>query len=105
MAIKILIKKGDQVAVIAGKDRGKTGKVLRVLRSENRVIVEGLNLRSRRVRPRRSGEKGQTVSKPNPIHLSNVALWCAKCKRGVRLGTKIAGQKKTRICRRCGTTI
>ncbi|OHA56806.1 MAG: 50S ribosomal protein L24 [Candidatus Vogelbacteria bacterium GWA1_51_14] len=109
---KVKIKKGDKVGLIAGKDRGKSGKVLRVLREENRVIVEGLNLRSRRIKPRRSGEKGQTVSKPNPVHISNVMIWCDKCNRGVRLGTKVtlpAGRqgatKKERICRRCGKAV
>lgn len=105
MMTKVKIKKGDKVSVIAGKDRGKSGKVLRVLREENRVIVEGLNLRSRRVRPRRSNEKGQTVQKPNPIHVSNVAVWCDKCKKGVRLSAKITGDKKERVCRACGKAV
>lgn len=99
------IKKGDNVIIIAGKDRGKTGKILKSYPLEERVLVEGLNLRSRRVRPRRSNEKGQTVSKPHPIQVSNVALYCAHCKKGVRLGTKVEGNKKTRICRKCGRAI
>lgn len=102
---KIKIKKGDKVGVIAGKDRGQSGKVLRVLRGEDRVIVEGLNLRSRRIKPRRSGEKGQTVSKPNPIHVSNILIWCDKCKRGRRVGAKIVSGQKTRVCRTCASTI
>lgn len=100
-----MIKKGDNVIVLAGKDRGKTGKVLKSLPSADKVVVEALNLRSRRVRPRRSSEKGQVVQKAQPMHISNVALYCASCKKGVRVRAKMDGKKKLRACAACGKTI
>ena len=67
------IKKGDNVKIITGKDKGKSGKVARVLVSENKVIVEGLNMSKKHQRPRKSGEKGSVISVAMPIHASNVA--------------------------------
>ena len=67
-------KKGDNVVVIAGKDKGKTGKIAKVLRDAHKVVIEGLNLTKRRERPRKEGQKGQTVSVAMPIHASNVML-------------------------------
>lgn len=100
---KILIKKGDTVAVIAGKDRGKTGKVMKVLPKENRLIVENLNLRKRHVRPKRQGQKGQTVETAAPIHTSNVQILCKNCGSKTRIGKKILEDKtKIRICKKCG---
>ena len=68
------VKKGDQVFILAGKDRGKTGQVLRALPKENRVLVEGVNVKKVHERPRQSGKKGQIVEKAFPIHVSNVKL-------------------------------
>lgn len=100
------IKKGDNVIVLAGKDRGKSGKVLRVLPAVDRVIVEGVNLRWRRIRPRRAGEKGQTVEKAEPLHMSNVALWCQGCKKGVRFRRSLDTKgKKQRLCAKCGKAL
>lgn len=96
------IKKGDNVIVLKGKDRGRRAKVMRVLPEPRRVVVEGVNLAKKRQRPRRAGEKGQTIQVALPLHLSNVALYCEACGRGVRFGTKLAGEKKIRFCRRCG---
>jgi large subunit ribosomal protein L24 len=70
--IKLHIKKGDTVQVITGKDKGKSGKVLRAFPKTERVLVEGINLFKKHVRPRREGEKGQTVTIPRTIHVSNV---------------------------------
>lgn len=99
------IKKGDKVVALAGKDKGKDGKVLRVLSTTGKVVVEGLNIKKRRTKPRKANEKGQTVDMAAPMDLSNVALWCAKCKKGVRTKTKIDGQKKTRVCAGCGANL
>lgn len=71
--MKYKIKKGDTVTVIAGVSRGKSAKVERVLRKKNAVVLEGVNLRKKHVRPRRQGQKGQVVERPMPIHISNVA--------------------------------
>lgn len=99
------IKKNDNVIAIAGKDKGKQGKVLRVLRTEDKVIVEGFNLKKKHQRPRKQGEKGQMIDKTMPIHISNVLIYCPSCKQGVRLGAKINGTKKLRVCKKCGKEI
>ncbi len=95
------IKKGDQVVVISGKDRGKQGKVLDVFPKENKVVVEGVNIRKKHVRPKRSGEKGQIVEMPVPFDISNIKLICPKCGKATRVGRKIIEKKKYRICKKC----
>lgn len=96
------VKKGDTVQVRIGKDRGKTGKVVRVLSDRGKVIVEGLNLVKKHVRPKREGEKGETVQVPRAIPVSNVAPFCGTCKRGTRVGFRIEeGGSKVRFCKRC----
>jgi len=99
------IKKGDNVIVIAGKDRGKQGKVLRVLHATEQAIIEGVNLKKKHQKPRRQGEKGQVIDISHPIHLSNILLYCPSCRRGVRIGAKITGKKKVRVCKKCGKEI
>lgn len=99
------LKKNDNVIVIAGKDKGKKGKIVRALPAQGRVVVEGVNLRKKRQRPRKQGEKGQTIEVTHPIDASNVLLFCSGCGKGVRSGVKIDGQKKNRICRGCGKEI
>ena len=95
------IKKNDLVRMLSGKDRGKTGKVLRVFPSENKVIVEGLNMIKKHTRPRREGEKGQRVEVPRKVFTSNVMLVCPKCSKASRVGYKKTGREKMRICRKC----
>ncbi len=99
------IKKDDKVLVISGKYRGKKGKVLRVLPSQRKVMVEGVNLAKRHVRPKKSGEKGQIVEMPAPFDISNVKLICSSCNKPTRVGYKIEGKKKTRICKKCGKEV
>ena len=99
------IKKGDNVIVIAGKDRGKQSKVLRIFRDTDKALVEGVNLRKKHQKPRKQGEKGQMIDLPHPIHLSNILLYCSSCGRGVRIGAKITAKKKIRVCKKCGKEI
>ncbi|MFN7088823.1 MAG: 50S ribosomal protein L24 [Candidatus Paceibacteria bacterium] len=99
------IKKGDNVLIISGKDRGRLGKVIRSLPSELKVVVEGVNIRKKHVRARRQGEKGQMVHLPAPIPISNVKLVCPKCKKAGRVSYKLEGKSKFRICKRCGEII
>ena len=101
----MIIKKNDNVIVIAGKDKAKKGKVLKALPTENRVVVEGVNVRNRRTRPRKSNEKGQVLAKPLPIAISNVQLICSSCGKGVRVKMMPIKGKKTRTCAKCGKTI
>ncbi len=95
------IKKGDTVKIIAGRDAGKTGAVLKVSVVDNRVTVEGVNMTKKRVRARRQGEKGDTVLVPRPLQSSNAMLVCASCKTPSRTGYRFEGEKKVRFCKRC----
>lgn len=99
------VKKGDTVKMLAGKDRGKTGKILHSFPGKEKVIVEGLNIIKKHVRPKREGEKGQRVEVPRRIPLSNVMLICPKCSKGTRVGYKIENDNKFRICKKCGAEI
>jgi len=96
------IKTGDKVKIIAGKDKGKTGKVLQVFLSKKTVSVEGRNLLIKHLRPRKEGEKGQRIEFPAPLNISNLMLICPKCGKDVRVGYKILeNKKKVRICKKC----
>ena len=99
------IKKNDTVVVLSGKDKGTKGKVLVAMPAENKVVVENVNVATCHTKPRRQGETGGIVKKETPIRTCKVALFCSKCGKGVRVGHKIDGDKKVRICRKCGTEI
>ncbi len=100
------LKKNDSVQIITGKDRGKKGKVLQTFPESNKVVVEGMNMMAKNVRPKRQGEKGQVVRYNAPVDASNVALYCNKCSKPVKIGfTKTADGKKIRICRKCKQNI
>ena len=99
------IKKNDTVIVLSGKDKGVKGKVLVAMPAENKVIVENVNVATCHTKPRRQGETGGIVKKETPIRACKVALYCEKCGKGVRVGHKIEGDKKIRICRKCGAEI
>lgn len=99
------IKKDDTVLIISGKYRGKRGKVLRVFPKEGKALVEGVNLIKKHQKPQRTGEKGQIVELPSPIDISNTKLICPKCTKPTRVGYKIAGEKKFRVCKKCGKEI
>lgn len=91
--------------VIAGKDKGKTGKVLSAYPKEDRVVVEGVNIRTRHQRLRRSNQKGQIVEKTAPIHVSNVQLIDPKTKKPTRIGMRIENGKKVRVAKKSDTVI
>jgi large subunit ribosomal protein L24 len=99
------IRKGDNVKILSGKDRGKIGKVLRVFGKEKKALVEGMNLVKRHTRPRRQGEKGQRVTVPAAIDLSNLALVCPKCSKPTRVGFKVEYKNKFRICKKCQSEV
>jgi large subunit ribosomal protein L24 len=106
-AARILIRRNDQVKVIAGKDLNKTGRVLRVLRDKNRVVVEGVSFLKRHTRANPSKNiKGGIVEREAPIHVSNVMIVCPACGKATRIGHNIAADgKKSRICRSCGSSL
>lgn len=96
------IRKGDTIKVLTGVSRQKTGKVLKVLPDQERVVVEGVNLRKKHVRPKRAGQKGQIIEFPAGLHISNVALVCPKCGKPTRVGfVNQVGEKKSRVCKKC----
>ena len=99
------IKKDDTVLIISGKDRGRKGKILDVFPKSDTLIIAGMNIRKKHVRPKKSGEKGQIVEMPGPMSISNVKLICPKCKKAARVGYKIEdekkGKKKYRVCKKC----
>lgn len=96
------IKKEDFVRIIAGKDRGKQGRVLRVFPREGRLTVERLNMIKRHTRPTQQIQQGGIIEREGKIHLSNVMLICTRCSRGVRVGhRRLEDGKKVRVCRRC----
>ena len=100
------IRKNDSVMVIGGKERGKTGKVLRVLPDKDTVIIERLNIVKRHSKPRGPQQAGGIVEKEAPIHASNVMFMCDKCNAPVRIGHKLlADGSKIRICRRCNESV
>ena len=99
------IIKGDTVLIISGKHRGKKGKILKTLPKKGRVLIEGINLAKKHRRGRREGEKGQIIELPQPIDISNVKLICSKCNKATRVGYKVRGQSKVRICKKCNKKV
>lgn len=100
------IRKNDSVMVIAGRERGKTGKVLRVIPEREAAIIERVNLVKRHSRPRGPQQPGGILEKEASIHTSNLMVMCDKCNAPVRIGRKaLPDGKKVRICRRCGETL
>lgn len=96
------IKKGDQVLIIAGKDRLRKGKVIKVLPSQGRLVVDGINIVKRHQRPKRQGDKGQVVEIPMSLDVSNVKLICPQCSRATKVGVRVDdGDRKARICKKC----
>lgn len=102
---KFLIRKGDMVQIIAGREKGKTGKVLRVLRGKNRIVIEKLNMVKRHTKPSQANPQGGILEKEAPLHYSNTLLLCPKCNKGVRVGVKAKGESKARVCKKCGNEI
>ncbi len=90
---------------MVGKDKGKTGKILKVFLKNGKVLVENLNVYKKNVRPKKQGEKGQIISVPRPVDVSNVAIICSSCGRAARIGYKVEKGNKMRICKKCKANI
>jgi large subunit ribosomal protein L24 len=99
------LKKDDTVLIISGKDRGKRGKIFQVFPKSSLLLIEGVNLRKKHQKPRKSGEKGQVILKPGPVSVSNAKLICPKCGKSTKVGYKILNEKKVRICKKCNQVI
>ena len=102
MSNKVHVKTGDEVIVIQGKDRGKKGKVLQVSPSEGKVIVEGVNIVSKHVKPRKMGEPGGIIKAESALYADKVQLVCPKCGAAARVGHDGEGKDKKRVCKKCG---
>lgn len=104
--MKSKIKKGDTVVIIAGKDRGKNAKVVNIFPRTERIVVEGVAIKKVHRRPRKQGQKGEIVSLPSKIHISNALLYCKNCGKGTRTGFQFLDDgKKVRICKKCKNEI
>ena len=99
------VKKGDTVQVLSGKDKGKTGEVLEVIPKTEKVIVKGINIRKKHVKPRRQGEEGGIIPVECAIHSSKVNVVCPKCGKATRIGFEIQKDEKVRVCKKCGAKI
>ena len=99
------LKKGDTVAIISGEDKGKTGKILTVIPKKNKIVVEGVNVRSKHVKPRKQGEEGGIIKVECAINASKANLVCPKCGKVTRNGYKIEKDEKVRACKKCNATI
>ena len=96
------IKKGDKVQVLSGKDRGKQGVILRAFPAENKVVVEGVSVVKKAVKPNAANQQGGIVSQEAPIDASNVNLVCPECGKVTRVGHEKDGKNKLRVCKKCG---
>lgn len=99
------IHKNDTIKIITGKDKNKSGKVIKVFPKESKILIDGLNVFKKHVKPKKQGEKGQTISISRPLNVSNVMLICASCGKAARVGYRFEGEKKVRICKKCKANI
>jgi large subunit ribosomal protein L24 len=103
---KLHVKKSDMVMIIAGKDKGKTGKIMRVLAEKGRVVVENLNVVKRHTRPTRANAEGGIIEKEAPLAASNVLLLCGACNKPTRTGIRILDDgSKARFCKKCNEIV
>lgn len=99
------IKKGDTVVVLSGKDRGKQGKVMGSVPKTSKVVVEGINMVTCHVKPRKQGETGGIIKREAAIASSKVQVVCPKCSKGTRVAHKIENGKSVRVCKHCGAEL
>lgn len=99
------LKKGDNILIIAGKDKGKQAKIIKVLSDKNKIAAEGINIRKKHQRPRKSGQKGTIVETPAFFDASNAMAVCPKCSLPARVGYKVVNGGKSRICKKCKAEI
>lgn len=100
------VRKGDTVTILTGKDKGKSGKIIRSIPKENRVVVEKINLVKRHQKPNLNNPNGGIITMEAPVHVSNVQLVCSACKKRTRIKRKLLENgKRVRVCRHCGAAI
>ena len=103
--MKLSVKKGDNVLVIAGKDAGKTGEILEVNKEAGKVVVAGVNIQAHHKKPRSKDDKGGIIKSEGAIDVSNVQVVCPVCKKAVRVSHKEENGKMVRFCKKCGATL
>lgn len=101
MITKMKLKKGDTVIVISGSEKGKKGEVMSVEPKTGKVLVKGINVRTRHVKARKQGQESGILKTEAPIYASKVAYFCDKCGKGVKLGIKVDNDTKVRFCKKC----
>lgn len=99
------LRKGDTVKVLSGNDKGKTGEVLEVIPKTQKIIVKGINIRKKHIKPRKQGEEGGIIPSEFSIHSSKVAVVCPKCGKATRIGYSVEKDEKVRVCKKCGENI
>ena len=99
------LKKGDTVKVLSGVDKGKTGEILEVMPKENKIIVKGVNIRKKHVKPRKQGEEGGIIPVECAIHSAKVNVVCPKCKKATKIGFITEKEEKVRVCKKCGAKL
>ena len=96
------IKKGDTVQILSGNDKGKTGEVIQTIPKKEKIIVKGVNIRKKHVKPRKQGEEGGIISIEGAIHSAKANVVCPKCGKATRIGYEVKDDKKVRVCKKCG---
>ena len=99
------VKKGDTVEVLSGNDKGKQGEVLEVIPKKSKVIVKGVNVRKKHIKPRKQGEEGGIIPVECAINISKVNVVCPKCKKVAKVGFTMDKDEKVRVCKKCGAKI
>ena len=99
------IKKGDTVQVLSGNDKGKKGEVLQVMPKDSKIVVKGVNVRKKHIKPRKQGEEGGIIPVECAIPASKVNVVCSKCGKATRVAYKVEKDEKVRVCKKCGATI
>ena len=105
MMKKVHVKKDDVVIVVSGDDKGKKGKVLAVSPKEGKILVEGVNMVHKHVKPRKQGDEGGILTVEGAFYACKVQLYCPKCNKGVRVKHKLDGDKKVRVCAKFGAEL
>ena len=99
------IKKGDTVKILSGNDKGKQGEVLEVIPKSEKILVKGVNIRKKHVKPRKQGEEGGIISAECVIHSSKANVVCPKCNKATKIGYTVEKDEKVRVCKKCGAKI
>ena len=99
------LKKGDTVKVLSGNDKGKTGEIIKIIPKTNKIIVKGVNVRKKHIKPRKQGEEGGIIPTECAIHSAKVNIVCPKCGKATKIGYDEEKGEKVRVCKKCGAKL